>query len=152
MLDKPMAFTLASQGILQTLETNALITSKYIEKNTSYDLTIRNVLWDTGASKSTISPRVVNDLNLTPMGICTLSTANGLVQAKTYVVDIGLPNKVTIKDVMVSCADIGDNIDALIGMDIITLGDFSVTNVNGKTKFSFRIPSVKAIDYVKEDV
>ena len=35
-------------------------------------------------------------------------------------------------------------------MDIITLGDFALTNVNGNTTVSFRIPSVETIDYVKE--
>lgn len=40
--------------------------------------------------------------------------------------------------------------DLLIGMDIITTGDFSITNVGGKTIFSFRVPSIKELDYVKE--
>ena len=44
----------------------------------------------------------------------------------------------------------GIAIRILIGMDIIKHGDFSITNVNGKTTFSFRTPSVKEIDYVKE--
>ena len=35
-------------------------------------------------------------------------------------------------------------------MDIIRHGDFSITNVNNKTTFSFRTPSVEEIDYVKE--
>ena len=41
--------------------------------------------------------------------------------------------------------------DVLIGMDIITLGDFSITNVNGKTVFSFRIPSTETVDYVQQE-
>ena len=35
-------------------------------------------------------------------------------------------------------------------MDIITLGDFSVTNFDEKTTFSFRYPSCSKIDYVME--
>ena len=35
-------------------------------------------------------------------------------------------------------------------MDIIASGDFSVTNLDGKTIFSYRHPSIKHIDYVKE--
>lgn len=38
----------------------------------------------------------------------------------------------------------------LIGMDIIGLGDFAVTNANDKTTFSFRIPSVREIDFIPE--
>ena len=35
-------------------------------------------------------------------------------------------------------------------MDVITLGDFSITNVDGHTWVSFRTPAQKAIDYVVE--
>ena len=64
--------------------------------------------------------------------------------------DFGLPNGVTIKNILVSCADLGDDIDVLIGMDIIRHGDFSITNINNRTTFSFRTPSIKEIDYVEE--
>jgi hypothetical protein len=37
--------------------------------------------------------------------------------------------------------------DILIGMDIMNQGDFAVTNLNGITRFSFRIPSMAAIDF-----
>jgi uncharacterized protein YchJ len=40
--------------------------------------------------------------------------------------------------------------DVLIGMDIITRGDFAVTNSDGRTTFSYRWPSTKRIDFVKE--
>ena len=40
--------------------------------------------------------------------------------------------------------------DVLIGMDIISQGDFAVTNHGGITKFSFRMPSVTHIDFVEE--
>jgi hypothetical protein len=39
--------------------------------------------------------------------------------------------------------------NALIGMDVITLGDFSITNHKGNTCMSFRVPSGHEIDYVK---
>ena len=39
----------------------------------------------------------------------------------------------------------------LIGMDIINLGDFAITNKNGNTKFTFEIPSSRDIDFVKEN-
>jgi preprotein translocase subunit SecA len=38
----------------------------------------------------------------------------------------------------------------LIGMDIIARGDFAVTNYDGKTVFSFRMPSVEQIDFVEQ--
>ena len=38
----------------------------------------------------------------------------------------------------------------LIGMDIITLGDFAITNQNHTTTFSFRMPSLHTIDYQRQ--
>jgi hypothetical protein len=40
--------------------------------------------------------------------------------------------------------------EAIIGMDIITQGDFSITNVGGETCMSFRTPSIRRVDYVAE--
>lgn len=37
----------------------------------------------------------------------------------------------------------------LIGMDIITTGDFSITNYNEHTTMSFRTPSIQTIDFVR---
>jgi hypothetical protein len=42
-------------------------------------------------------------------------------------------------------------IDVVIGMDIVTRGDFAVTNRDGRTTFSFRIPSQSHIDFVADD-
>ena len=38
----------------------------------------------------------------------------------------------------------------LIGMDIISQGDFSISNKDKKTTFSFRFPSYEEIDFVAE--
>ena len=149
-MDKFLAFTLKSNGILNMLKTDTFVLSDIRKKDTSYTPKLWRGLWDTGASKSSITQRIVDDLNLIPVGNTNISTANGVVTVNTYFVDFGLPNGVTVKNVLVSCADLGDDIDILIGMDIIRHGDFSITNVNNKTTFSFRTPSVEEIDYVKE--
>ncbi len=44
-----------------------------------------------------------------------------------------------------------DSVDVLIGMDVIGLGDFSITNKDGKTTFSFREPSMEEIDYTERE-
>jgi hypothetical protein len=41
-------------------------------------------------------------------------------------------------------------IDALIGMDILGIGDFAVTHHKGTTTFSFCCPSRQEIDFVTE--
>lgn len=145
-----LAFTLKSKGILNMLKTETLVLSDIRDKNVPYTPKMWCGLWDTGASKSSITKRIVDDLNLIPVGNTNISTANGIVSVNIYFVDIGLPNGVTIKNVLVSCADLGEDIDVLIGMDIIKHGDFSITNTNNKTTFSFRTPSIKEIDYVEE--
>lgn len=149
-MDKFLAFTLKSTGIMNMLKTETLVLSEVRDTSTQYTPKMWRGLWDTGASKSSITQRIVDDLNLIPVGNANISTANGIVTVNTYFVDIGLPNHVVIPNVMVSCADLGEDIDVLIGMDIIRHGDFSITNVNNKTTFSFRTPSIQEIDYVKE--
>ena len=74
---------------------------------------------------------------------------HGVATTDTFLVNLFLPNKVIFSGVRVTKGDIGDA-DILIGMDIISQGDFAVTNEGGITKFSFRTPSIKHIDYVEE--
>lgn len=107
-------------------------------------------IWDTGATGSAISKKVAQQLGLIPSGIAKVHTANGIVNQSTYTIDIGLPNKVLIQGIVATEIDaFTGGCDALIGMDIINLGDFSITNYNGVTCMSFRVPSSYEIDYVK---
>ncbi|MGB0717681.1 MAG: SEC-C metal-binding domain-containing protein, partial [Phycisphaerae bacterium] len=69
--------------------------------------------------------------------------------SNTYLLDVFLPNGISVPGLTVNEVDLGE-VGLLIGMDIITLGDFSITQANGTTKFSFRIPSVKDVDFVEE--
>lgn len=149
-MDKFLAFTLKSSEIMNMLKTDTLVLSDIRNKNIPYTPKLWRGLWDTGASRSSITKRIVDDLNLIPVGNANIGTANGAVTVNTYFVDFGLPNGVTVKNVLVSCADLGDDIDILIGMDIIRHGDFAITNTNNKTTFSFRTPSIQEIDYVEE--
>ena len=145
-----LAFTLKSKEKLNMLKTETLILSDVRDKSKTYEPKMWTGLWDTGASNSCINQRIVDDLSLIPIGNKKISTANGMTIVNSYFVDIGLPNHVVVKNVLVSCADLGEDIDVLLGMDIITHGDFSITNTNNKTTFSLRTPSVQEIDYVKD--
>lgn len=92
-------------------------------------------IWDTGATHSVITQNVVNTC---------VSPAN------TYLVNIGLPNGVAFGNLEVTLGSLPTGAHMLIGMDIISMGNFSVTNVGGKTVFSYRYPSIKTIDYAEE--
>jgi len=63
-----------------------------------------------------------------------------------------LPNGVKIDNVKATeCDELNGPFEVLIGMDIISLGDFALTNKDGKSVFTFRIPSITRIDFVKEE-
>ena len=108
-------------------------------------------LWDTGATRTCISEEIAKELNLVPTGKEIINTPSGTSVQNTYLIDLLLPNGVTIGNVMAIDTKIGSqSIDVLVGMDIITLGDFSVSNYNKKTYFTFRVPSQKHADYCNE--
>ena len=107
-------------------------------------------LWDTGATRSVITARTAVDLGLKPVGAVMVNHAGGSSGSSTYLVNFGLPNKVTAAGVLVTeCPGIADGVGAIIGMDIIAQGDFAVTNTDSQTWMSYRVPSIEPIDYVK---
>ena len=107
-------------------------------------------LYDTGATHSAISPRVVQDLSLPSIGARTIGVGGGFIPTTSHLVNVSLPNKVTITMATLAKLTIPSGEDALIGMDILGLGDFAVTHLGGKTVFSFCVPSRKDIDFVAE--
>ena len=108
-------------------------------------------LWDTGASKSVVSTALVASLGLTPVSTTEVHHGDGVSTRDTYLVNFYLPNSVGIAGVLATDFPAShDNFNVLVGMDVICLGDFSITNVSGATWMSFRTPSRVAIDYVVE--
>ena len=102
-------------------------------------------LWDTGASISLISTRVAKVLALKSIGKTGVSGYNDGVDVKdTFCVHIGLPTGDIVTNIMAMEFD-SDEYDVVIGMDVICMGDFVITNKDGKTTFSFRIPSEEEI-------
>lgn len=106
-------------------------------------------IWDTGATASVISQKVIDECGLKPIGMTIVHGVHGPSQAEQYLVNIALPSKVSFINVTVTKGDLG-NSHVLIGMDIIRAGDFVITNKDGKTVMSFRTPSQECVDYVKQ--
>ena len=107
--------------------------------------------WDTGATGTCISKELVNKMNLIPTGKLKIHTPSGEGIVNKYMVDLVLNKELIIKNLPVIDSEIGaQGIDVLIGMDIISLGDFAISNFEGKTQFSFRIPSQNDVDYKKD--
>lgn len=108
-------------------------------------------IWDTGATNSAITPKVVAACGLQSIGVQGVSYANGTTsEVEVFLVNIMLPSEVGFYELRVTLGDL-DSADMLIGMDIINQGDFAVTNSDNRTKFSFRVPSQADIDFVEED-
>lgn len=144
MNTQPLTIT-SQNGRLRELKTDCIVLQPFLPENTTRQQ-LENIrgfhclcLWDTGASSTCISERLANELGLVQVGIARTLTANGISDTKTYLVNILFPNQIQIPMVMVSEANL-QGFDVLIGMDVITLGEFSIKNVGGNTEFSFNIP------------
>jgi len=110
-----------------------------------------NGIWDTGATNSVITTKVVNDLGLKPVGKVKVFGVNTSTIASQYLVDILLPNRVIMPGILVTETNgLSGNSEVLIGMDIIAEGDMSVSHGNRSTVFTFQLPSTHDTDYVTE--
>ena len=98
-------------------------------------------IFDTGASCSVISERVAKQLALRKVNTATVYTAGGAVQQDCYVVNIVLPNNLVIPARRVTAANL-HGFDVLVGMDIISRGDFIISNRHGflSVEFNLYIP------------
>jgi hypothetical protein len=100
-----------------------------------------SAIWDTGATGSVITPRLQSLLKLFPIRRVTVKGVNDAREVDLVIISIGLPNHVKVNDVQVTVCELNSpGIDMLIGMDIISHGDFAVCNGSGSTLFSFAIP------------
>lgn len=147
------ALTIKFNGRAGLIISEISVTSAFDPRNPPAPLPQRvatSALWDTGASGSAITPSLVKDLGLTPIGKKVVTHAGGSVEKPTYLVNIYLPNAVTMCGVTVAECSEQAQFRFILGMDIITLGDFAVTNVKNQTWVSFRTPSTESIDYVVE--
>jgi len=149
---KANAFNVAYDGISPILKSEVHISSPFEASNPTKDADRKQFLaiWDTGATNSVITQKVVQECGLSPISMVKVHTASGEALSNVYLVSIWLPNKVIIPQIRVSEGTISGDAEVLIGMDIINRGDFAVTNKDGKTNFTFRIPSTECIDFVKQ--
>lgn len=139
---------------MNRLVTECTVSEAWDPNGTAPSPTIKTflALWDTGATRSSITQNIVASLGLIQTTFINVEHAGGLTRnVPVYLVNIGLPNRVQFMGVEVAESKLPAGIDAIIGMDIIARGDFAVTNRDGNTVFSFRIPSQALIDFVNED-
>ena len=143
---EPFVVTRSYKGVFNCIITPVEIT------NTENGNTIRTLaIWDTGATGSVVTKKLASDLGLVAVSKGFANTAGGVVETGNYYVKITLigSGSFTVKRRVTDCQRLSatDDVGMLIGMDIITLGDFAITNLNGQTVMSFRIPSMGRIDF-----
>ncbi|MBI5215701.1 MAG: SEC-C domain-containing protein [Ignavibacteriae bacterium] len=149
------AFTIKANGLLREIVTDIGVSVPFLEKEVSPSdnrIFRTKALWDTGATNCAVTEETARILNLHPISVARISHANGISNnVNVYLVNVYLPNNLIIPGVRVSeCKETAGKFGIIIGMDIISHGDFAITNVNNLTTVSFRIPSVQTIDYVAE--
>ncbi len=149
------ALTIRSdKGILRVLQSEIGVSLPFLgeppKDNEGLVIKTFKGIWDTGATGTVITKKVVEALELKPTGQAEIHTADGKSIKNTYLVNIHLPMNLGIQNVKVTEGVLHSDTDLLIGMDIITLGDFSITHSNGQTVMSFGIPSCESVDYVQK--
>lgn len=146
----PKSFTIDYNTRVNVIKTKCHIGAAFNSKIESpKQLKEYVALWDTGATASVITQKVVDELGLMQTGMQKVYHANGCSIVPTYLIALMLPNKIGFSFLQVTLGNLHD-IDILIGMDIISQGDFAISNYNGNTTFSFRCPTLKRIDFVEE--
>ena len=146
------SFTTGFSGLSNVLYNKVLISQAFdstSEQVDPKDCGAREymAIWDTGATGTAITKKVVDECGLKPTGVAVVHTAAGESKTNTYLVNVWLPNRVMVPNVRAALGELIGT-DVLIGMNIINQGDFAVTNKDGKTVFSFRLPSVECLDFV----
>lgn len=139
------AFRIDFDGITSTLITDILVAVPS-EKEPGSEAPFVKVkgIWDTGATGTVITPKLASKLGLESTGAAEVFGVNSVEIANTYYLDVVLPNRVLIQMVRVlECEINSGDCEMLIGMDIIQMGDFAISNGDNKTVFTFCIPSHK---------
>jgi len=138
-------FTYKYKGISRRLLTLAKV-GPINDKRKNIDI---KALWDTGATCSLITREVAIQLGLKPVSKTMMSTPSDKnVPSNVYLINLYLPNNTMFPNLQVA-EGVLNGCDMLIGMDVIINGDFAVSNSNGHTTFSFRMPSMAEIDFDK---
>lgn len=110
-------------------------------------------LWDTGAQNSAITDSVAKLLGLPVIQKANVRGVHGIKEVNVYYVEIILNNpNITVKCLATGCDELSDDgpVGLLLGMNIISQGDFTISNFGGRTTMSFRVPSLERKDYVAE--
>lgn len=140
------AFTVYGGGPLLELTTQVGLTKPYEPR--PLQLSFVGV-WDTGATGCAITKDVADAIGVKPCGIANVAGVHGTQPVNTYFIALHLPTGNTIPLLEATELDPSAGCDFLIGMDVICMGDFAISNVGGQTVFTYRSPSQEVFDFTK---
>lgn len=110
-----------------------LITDIQIENPVSHKSITASCLWDTGASGTCITPRVIRELELCPISSVLAQSANSSDRLGIYLVNIDLGPSAFEGIAVAGLMGYSEHVaDVILGMDIIGRGDFHLTHRDGK--------------------
>lgn len=95
-------------------------------------------VWDTGSTTTILSHQLIRNLKAEPFRKGGMTGIGGEVETDTYLVHVAPPTDDVITNIEVMAHDFED-FEAIIGMDVITYGDFQISNKGGKSRFSFKL-------------
>ena len=104
-------------------------------------------LWDTGSSHCFITKSLATSLALHPTDKALVEHAMGRTFENVYFATLQITEKYYIEIELTECQSINNNFEIIIGMDVINQGNFAITNQEGMTTFSFRLPSETTINF-----
>jgi hypothetical protein len=144
---EPQAYTVRFTGVVNPIITKISLSCIKIRKKYQ-----TQGLWDTGAYSSAITKSMANQMDLKPIGKVTVHGVHGAKLVDWYFIHLEFyKGNIKIQLRVTECDSLGNSgADLLIGMDVIMLGDFAISNFSEKTTMTFRVPSIKEIDFVKE--
>ncbi|MGU9977378.1 MAG: SEC-C metal-binding domain-containing protein [Candidatus Oxydemutatoraceae bacterium WSBS_2016_MAG_OTU14] len=137
------AFTVKSKGRLNNICLEVgIVEHSEIERQSAATINTYRGRIDTLGALSCVSSKLVNDLSLIPQ-----QKEDGLY----VLLDFYLPNMIRIAKVLARIEEINSKpeCDCLIGMDILSCGDLTLSNKDGETQFSFRVPAIGGEDFVQ---
>ena len=143
------ALTSDHQGLARSISTLVEVTNVITNQKV-----LTNGIRDTGATNSAITQSAAATLGLLPVKRIMVRGVHGSKEVNVYFVNITLENEnITLNTQVTECDELSsdNSIGMLIGMNIITMGDFAVTNYHGNTTMSFRVPSLQKIDFVLDN-
>jgi predicted aspartyl protease len=141
------ALTILASGRQRVLVTPVKVGAAFDPRNQIPTFRDYTGIWDTGATASVITQKVVDECGLKQISIDEAYGADGKYLTEVFLVCVQLPNGVGFSSLRVTKGKLVGGFDMLIGMDIIGSGDFAVTNYQGQTCLTFRSPSVERIDF-----